>query len=144
MNQVETNELAMACADSMYARDHAAKSMGITIGEVKQGYACVHMKVRKDMLNGHDICHGGYVFALADTAFAYACNSYNKITVAQNCDIDFLRSAKEGEELSAVAEERVRGGKTGLYDVTVSRTNGEVLAYFRGRSYQLNGVLLQQ
>jgi acyl-CoA thioesterase len=142
MNQDEANQLAAACADSMYARDRAAQKMGITIREVKRAYACLHMKVRKDMLNGHDICHGGYIFALADTAFAYACNSYNKVTVAQNCDIDFLQPGKEGDELIAEAKERVRGGKTGLYDVTVSRVEGEILAHFRGRSYQLNGVLL--
>ncbi len=138
MNGPKADELARACAESMYARDTAAREVGITLDEVKAGYACLKMKVRADMLNGHDICHGGFLFTLADTAFAYACNSYNKVTVAQHAEIDFVQAGKEGDELIAIAEERRRSGRTGLYDVTVSRVDGEVLAYFRGRSYQIN------
>ena len=144
MTRLKDDELAVACADSMFERDIAAQEVGITLEEVKSGYARLKMIVRPDMLNGHDVCHGGFLFMLADTAFAYACNSYNKVTYAQSCDIDFIRPGKEGDDLIAIAEERVRGRRTGLYDVTVSRDDGEVLAHFRGRSYQLKGELLQQ
>jgi acyl-CoA thioesterase len=144
MSQIDKDELARACADSMYARDQAAQTMGIQIVKVHQGNASLSMKVSKDMLNGHDICHGGYIFALADTAFAYACNSYNKVTVAQNCDIDFLQVGKFGDELLAIAQERTRGGRTGLYDVSVSRADGEIVAQFRGRSFQIKGEVIQQ
>ncbi len=143
MKQTEANSLALACAESMYKRDTAAQTLGITIDKVEQGYACLKMNVRAEMLNGHNICHGGFLFALADTAFAYPCNSYNKVTVAQNCEIDFVQAGKEGDELVAIAEERRRSGKTGLYDITVSRLDGEVLAFFRGRSYQIKGEVLQ-
>ena len=144
MNGSKADELARACAESMYARDTAARELGITLDEVKAGYACLKMKVRTDMLNGHDICHGGFLFTLADTAFAYACNSYNKVTVAQHAEIDFVQAGKEGDELIAIAEERRRGGRTGLYDVTVSRVDGEVLAYFRGRSYQIKEEVIKE
>lgn len=96
------------------------------------------------MLNGHDICHGGFIFALADNAFAYACNTHDKVTVAQSCDIDFIQAGKKDDELTAVAEERTRSGRTGLYDVTVRRSDGEILALFRGRSYQVKGALLKE
>ena len=144
MNESKADELARACAESMYARDTAAREVGITLDEVKAGYACLKMKVRADMLNGHDICHGGFLFTLADTAFAYACNSYNKVTVAQHAEIDFVQAGKEGDELIAIAEERRRSGRTGLYDVTVSRVDGEVLAYFRGRSYQIKEEVIKE
>jgi phenylacetic acid degradation protein PaaD len=144
MTLLKADELAVACADSMYEKDIAVQEAGITLEEVKSGYARMKMIVRPDMLNGHDVCHGGFLFMLADSAFAYACNSHNKNTLAQNCDIDFLQSGKEGDELFASAEERVRGRRTGLYDVTVSRADGEVLAYFRGRSYQVKGALLHE
>ncbi len=144
MTRLKADELAVACADSMYEKDIAAQEVGITLEEVKSGYARLKMVVRPDMLNGHDVCHGGFLFMLADTAFAYACNSYNKVTYAQSCDIDFVQPGKKGDDLIAIAEERVRGCRTGLYDVTVSRADGEVLAYFRGRSYQVKGVLLHE
>jgi acyl-CoA thioesterase len=142
MTRLKADELAVACAETMYAKDIAAQKMGISIHEIKSGYACLKMTVTEDMLNGHDVCHGGFLFGLADTAFAYACNSYNKITLAQNCEIDFLRSGKAGDELIAIAEQRFRGRRTGLYDVSVSRADGEVVAHFRGRSYQIKGELL--
>lgn len=144
MNQSKADELAKACAEAMYTHDPATQALGISIIEIRQGYARMKMKVRADMLNGHDICHGGFLFALADNAFAYACNTHNKITVAQSCDIDFLQAGKKGDELIAVAEERKRSGRTGVYDVTVSRSDGEVLALFRGRSCQIKGTLLKE
>jgi acyl-CoA thioesterase len=144
MNESKADELARACAESMYKRDIAAKESGIVLDEVKAGYACLEMKVRADMLNGHNVCHGGYLFLLADTTFAYACNSYNRVTYAQSCDIDFVEAARGGEKLIAVAEECRRGHRTGLYDVSVSRVNGDILAYFRGRSYQIKGEVIKE
>ncbi|MBT7953130.1 MAG: hydroxyphenylacetyl-CoA thioesterase PaaI [Gammaproteobacteria bacterium] len=144
MNDINADELAQACAASMYKRDFAVQKAGITLDIVKPGYACLEMEVREDMVNGHNVCHGGYLFLLADTAFAYACNSYNKVTYAQSCDIDFIEAAKSGEKLIAVAEECKRGRRTGVYDATISRVDGEILAYFRGRSYQVKGEVIQE
>jgi acyl-CoA thioesterase len=100
------------------------------------------MTVRPDMVNGHHICHGGMIFTLADTAFAYACNSYNKNTVASACNIDFLAPGKEGEVLEAEAQERSLSGRTGVYDVTVRTREGRVVALFRGKSYRINGEVI--
>ncbi|NKB38517.1 MAG: hydroxyphenylacetyl-CoA thioesterase PaaI [Gammaproteobacteria bacterium] len=143
MSDTEADELASACADAMYERDVAAQAAGIILDSVRCGHASLKMTVRADMLNGHDVCHGGYLFLLADTAFAYACNSYNRVALAQNCDIDFVRPGKEADDLIATAEERRKGGRTGLYDVTVRKSDGEVLAHFRGRSVQLNEAVIQ-
>jgi len=137
------DELAVACAEAMYARDLASKSLGIRIVEIKQGFALLKMAIRADMLNGHDVCHGGFIFTLADTAFAYACNSRNRVSLAQSCSIDFIRPGQAGEELRAEAEERSRQGRTGLYDVTVCGPDGAALAYFRGRSRSLRGEVIQ-
>ena len=116
MTQLSAEELARACGDAIYSRDHAARALGIELEEIKPGFAKMSMSVRADMLNGHGICHGGYIFTLSDTAFAYACNSYNKVSVAQNCEIDFLIPAQEGQKLTASAQERQRGRKTGVYE----------------------------
>jgi acyl-CoA thioesterase len=125
---------ALRSAARMYADDQAAKALGISIDEVAPGRATARMRVTGDMANGHGIAHGGYIFLLADTAFAYACNSYGPVTVAQGCQITFLRPAREGDELIAVAAERVRMERTGIYDVSVRRADGEVLAELRGHS----------
>lgn len=143
MSDMDADELAAACAESMYERDVAAQAAGISLEFVKCGYASLKMTVRADMLNGHEVCHGGYLFLLADTAFAYACNSYNKVALAQNCDIDFVRPGKEADELTAIAKELRKGGRTGLYDVSIRRRDGEILAHFRGRSVQLNEAVIQ-
>jgi acyl-CoA thioesterase len=100
------------------------------------------MLVRGDMVNGHHICHGGMIFSLADTAFAYACNSYNKNTVASACHIDFLAPGKEGEMLEAEAIEQSQSGRTGVYDVTVRSSSGKTVALFRGKSYRINGEVI--
>ena len=100
------------------------------------------MTVRQDMVNGHHICHGGLIFTLADSAFAYACNSYNKNTVASACHIDFLSPAKEGDILEAEAIEQSLSGRTGVYDVTVRTRNGKTVALFRGKSYRINGEVI--
>lgn len=142
MTQMTAEELARRCADSMYARDIAAQEMGIRLDYIGPGSSRVTMQVKGHMLNGHGVCHGGFIFALADTAFAYACNSRNAATLAQNCSIDFVSPAREGDVLIAEAEEYHQFSRTGLYDVTVSRDNGQVVARFRGRSYRVRGTIL--
>ncbi|MEV6495256.1 hydroxyphenylacetyl-CoA thioesterase PaaI [Actinoplanes sp. NPDC051633] len=117
----------------MFDRDQASKGLGIELLDAREGQARVRMTVTAAMVNGHDMAHGGYVFLLADTAFACACNSHGPVTVAAGCDINFLRPARLGDELEAVATERALSGRNGIYDVTVSR-GGDVVAEFRGRS----------
>lgn len=131
--------LARATGEHMYARDHATQGLGIVLLEVKPGYARMHMKVRTDMLNGHAMCHGGFIFTLADSTFAFACNSYNVQTVAAGCSIEFLAPAFEGELLVAEAIEQSRSGKTGVYDIAVTNPEGRKVALMRGKSHQLKG-----
>jgi len=126
----------------MYAADRASQHLGMTIEDVAPGRATLRMPVTDIMINGHDICHGGYVVLLADSAFAFACNTYNRRTVAQGLDVTFLRAVRLGDVLVAVATERARQGRTGIYDVTVSREGGEVVAEFRGRSRTIDGTLV--
>jgi acyl-CoA thioesterase len=135
----EPQRFAEAVAEGMYALDRAAQSWGVRIEEIRPHYAMARMTVREDMLNSHGVCHGGILFALADTAFAYASNSENKATLAVSCSISFAAAVREGAALTAVAEKRTRGGRTGVYDVTVTDGNGETVALFRGNSYQVNG-----
>jgi len=130
----EAMSRALRSAARMYADDQAARALGISIDEVAPGRATARMRVTEDMTNGHGIAHGGYIFLLADTAFAYACNSYGPVTVAQACEVTFLRPAHEGDELVASAAERIRMDRSGIYDVSVSRADGKVLAEFRGHS----------
>lgn len=139
---IEAQALADATAAAMWARDRAAQALGIRIVRVGPGSALLTMAVRADMVNGHHICHGGMIFSLADTAFAYACNSYNKNTVASACHIDFLAPAKEGEMLEAEAVEQSASGRTGVYDVTVRTAHGRTVALFRGKSYRISGEVI--
>ncbi|GAA3989061.1 hydroxyphenylacetyl-CoA thioesterase PaaI [Comamonas faecalis] len=134
--------LADATARAMFARDRAAQALGMHIERVGPGSALLTMPVRADMVNGHAICHGGLIFSLADTAFAYACNSYNKNTVASACHIDFLAPAREGDLLEAEATERSASGRTGVYDITVRRPGGQIVALFRGKSYRISGEVI--
>ncbi len=136
-------ELARACAAAMYADDHASRAAGITITDVQPGRAIARMPVTDVMINGHALCHGGYVFLLADTAFAFACNSGGEATVAQGCDIVFVRPARLGEVLVAEAVQRLTYGRNGLCDVTVRDSGGDVVAEFRGRSRGLGRPLLE-
>ena len=132
-------ERARESAARMYADDQATKTLRISIGEVGPGRATARMRVTADMTNGHGIAHGGYIFLLADTAFAYACNSYGPVTVAQGGQITFLLPAREGDELTASAAERVRVERNGVYDVSVCRADGTILAEFRGQSRTVPG-----
>lgn len=118
----------------MLARDRSTRGMGIDVEVTDVGEVCARMRVRDDMVNGHDACHGGFVFALADTAFAFACNAYDRVTVAAGASIEFVRPARAGDELVAVARERYRGRRTGYYDVRITNQDGETVALFSGRS----------
>ena len=142
LSAAEAQALAEATAEAMYARDAAAQALAIRIVRVQPGAALLTMTVRPDMVNGHHICHGGMIFTLADTAFAYACNSYNKNTVASACHIDFLAPAREGETLEAEAVERSAAGRTGVYDITVRNNHGTTIALFRGKSYRIAGEVI--
>ncbi len=139
LSPAEALALAQDAAQAMWSRDHAAQGLGMAIAEVRPGTARLTMTVRQDMVNGHAICHGGLLFTLADTAFAYACNSYNRNTVASACHIDFLAPGFLGDQLVAEAVERSQSGRTGVYDVTVSNAAGKTLALFRGKSYRIQG-----
>lgn len=134
--------IAEAVGKGMYAKDRAAQALGITLLEIRPGYARMSMAVRGDMLNGHATCHGGLIFTLADTAFAYACNSGNHATVAQSCTITFLSAPREGDVLTATAQERQRGRRTGFTDIDIADQTGKLVAVFRGHSYQVNGTVV--
>ena len=131
--------VAESSASAMYAQDRASQALGMRMLEIRPGYARLAMTVREDMVNGHKICHGGLIFTLADSAFAFACNTYDVVTVASSGSIEFLLSARLGDELTAIAEERSRAKRTGVYDVAVRNQRGEFVAMFRGRSHEIGG-----
>lgn len=134
--------LAERVAAAMYARDNASQGLHIRIVAVQPGMAELTMTVRADMVNGHAISHGGFVFTLADSAFAYACNSYNISTVAAGCAIEFLAPSREGDVLTATAREHTLVGRNGIYDVDVKNQNGETIALFRGKSTRIKGMII--
>ena len=135
---------AERAAGALFDRDRASRALGMRIVAVGPGRAQVSMQVRADMLNGHGLCHGGIVFALGDSAFAFACNSHNESTVAAAASIDFLASAREGDELMAEARELWRTGRNGLYEIVVSNQRGERIALFRGRCYRIRGQVSEE
>lgn len=138
----DPQRLAEAVGDAMYARDSASRMLGMTLDSIAPGRAQMTMRVRPDMCNGHGICHGGLIFTLADSTFAFACNSYNVNTVASGCAIDFLAAAKSGDALTARAEMRQQGSRIGVYDISVSNQKDEVIALFRGKSYRMKGDVI--
>ncbi|HUA53151.1 MAG TPA: hydroxyphenylacetyl-CoA thioesterase PaaI [Candidatus Sulfotelmatobacter sp.] len=143
MEATEADALAEAVAAALFARDTAAQSLGMALEAIAPGFARLVMAVRDDMLNGHGMCHGGLIFTLADTAFAYACNSRNDSTVAAAAEIQFLSPGRAGETLVAVAHERAVSGRVGIYDVDVTdRASGRIVAVFRGRSQRIAGTVL--
>ena len=137
-------EMARACAEAMWAEDLASQRLGMSLDAVEPGAATVSMTVTREMSNGHGTCHGGYVFTLADSAFAFACNGYNQRTVAQHCSITFVAPAHEGDRLTAVARENTRFGRSGIYDITVTREDGTLIAEFRGHSRTVKGSHLPE
>jgi len=134
--------IARACADAMWADDVASRALGMELIAVEPGHAVLAMNVTEKMVNGHDLCHGGYIFTLADSAFAFACNTYNQRTVAQHCAITFVATAQRGDRLVGRATERMRAGRSGIYDVTVTREEGFVIAEFRGNSRVVEGEIV--
>jgi acyl-CoA thioesterase len=136
-------ERARRAGRALQKKDQAAKTLGIQIHEVTPGGARLTMRVRPDMTNGHQVCHGGFLFSLADTAFAYACNSYGDNTLAAAASIDFLAPAYADEVLTATARELWRAGRSGLYEVDVTNQKGERIAIFRGRSHRISGKIIE-
>jgi acyl-CoA thioesterase len=141
-NGMTPDETARATAEAMYAADACSRALGLELLEVRPGYARMRMTVRADFLNGHQICHGGLIFTLADSTFAFACNSYNINTVASGCSIEFLRPVREADVLTAEAIEQTLSGRTGIYDIRVTNRQNETVAMFRGKSAQIKGNLV--
>jgi acyl-CoA thioesterase len=138
-SELSAQQVAELVRDRMAANDRASKSLGMQVVEVGPGRAVLTMTVRADMVNGHDLCHGGLIATLADSAFAFACNSYNELTVASGFAIDLVAPAKLGDVLTARCSEVSKAGRTGVYDVEVENQRGERVAVFRGRSYTVKG-----
>lgn len=139
---MDAAELARACADAMWADDAASRGLGMELVLVEPGHAVLAMTVKPSMVNGHELCHGGFIFMLADSAFAFACNTYNQITVAQQCAVTFIRPGKLGDKLRADAMEVSKSGRSGIYDITVTRQDGTVIAEFRGHSRAIEGEIV--
>lgn len=137
-------QLADAVGRHMFERDSCAQALGMSLDAIGPGYARMTMAVRDDMTNGHKIAHGGMMFTLADAAFAYACNAYNHVAVAAGCDIVFPAAAKVGDVLTAACEEKHMRGRNGVYDVTITNQNGEVVALFRGHARRLKGTVVPE
>lgn len=140
----DADEIARASAQAMWADDAACQALGIKVLEVRPGYARLEMAIAKHMVNGHGMCHGGYIFTLADSAFAYACNSFGQRAVAQQCAITYVSPGRLGTRLVAEAAARVQQERSGIYDVTVRDDKGAVLAEFRGHSRTLPGSLIDK
>lgn len=141
MNTSTDMTLAQRSAQVMYCDDACAKAMEISIEQVSEGFAQLSMSITAQMLNGHKTCHGGQLFSLADTAFAYACNSHGLAAVASSCSIDFIRPGFEGDTLTAIAQVKHQGKRTGLYEVEVTNQHGKTLAWFSGRAHRLGHCL---
>ncbi|MBZ0130254.1 MAG: hydroxyphenylacetyl-CoA thioesterase PaaI [Rhodobacteraceae bacterium] len=139
MRATTPGEIAMRCAEVMWKEDRAARELGVILDSVGPGIATTSMRVEDRHLNGKGMCHGGVIFTLADVAFAYACNSYNHVAVAQFNTISFIAPGKSGERLTAVARETMNNGRQGIYDITVTSDDGHVVAEFRGNSKVIKG-----
>ena len=133
-------QTAERVCDGLFANDRASKMLGMRIVEIGPGTATLALTVRDDMLNGHGICHGGLIATLADSTFAFACNSYDELTVASGFGIDFIAPGRSGDVLTARCLEVAKSGRTGVYDIEVTNQRGERIAVFRGRSYTIKGT----
>lgn len=138
---LSADQIARACADAMWAEDDASSSLGMEIVDIRAGKATLTMTVQPHMVNGQRIAHGGFIFLLADSAFAFACNSHNERAVAAQCQITFIKPGKLGDKLVATAREISRSGRSGIYDIRVT-TNDVVIAEFRGHSRTIPGTWL--
>jgi acyl-CoA thioesterase len=139
---LSSDDIARACAEAMWKEDDASKGLGMEIVEVSSGHATLAMTVKPHMVNGQRIAHGGFIFTLADSAFAFACNTHNERAVAAQGNITFIRPGKLGDRLVATAHEISRSGRSGIYDVRVTTDEGTVIAEFRGHSRVIGGVWL--
>ena len=145
LTEAEAADLARRVGESMYAADEASKdTMGMELLACQPGRASMRMVVRPLHLNGHKICHGGFIFTLADSTFAFACNSRNHATVANGCSIEFLRPAHEGDVLTAEGVEQTLSGRHGIYDIRVNNQKGQAVALFRGKSTQISGTVIPE
>ena len=145
MMSTDAHTLAQQVAAAMFSVDTATKdTMGMEILTCEPGRAVLRMPVRELHLNGHQICHGGFIFTLADSTFAFACNSYNKVAVAAGCSIEFLKPAKLGDVLTCEGVEQTLSGRHGIYDMRVTNQHGETIAMFRGKSAQIQGTVIPQ
>ena len=138
----DPKETARRSAEAMWAGDRASQDLGMELLEVGPGTATLAMTVSDSMVNGHDTAHGGFIFALADSAFAFACNGYNQVTVAQNCTITYVSPGRIGDRLTAEAREVSRKGRSGIYDIRISNQSGDLVAEFRGLSRTVKGTHL--
>ena len=142
MSQLSPQALAEACAEALLAGDEATQFLEMSLSNVEPGKCSVSMTIKNTMCNGHGTCHGGYIFTLADSAFAFACNTYNQRAVAQHCNVTYLHPAASGDRLTATAVEVSKKGRNGIYDVRVCNDKAEVVAEFRGHSRTIKGTLL--
>lgn len=141
--QDEDARLAVEVGRLMWAEDRASQALGMELLEVRPGAARIRMRIRADMTNGHGICHGGYMFLLADSTFAFACNSRNQRTVAASAEIHFLAPAAEGDVLTAEGVEQHLAGRSGVYDIRVTDQSGRLVALFRGKSASIKGRFVE-
>ncbi|NLD67614.1 MAG: hydroxyphenylacetyl-CoA thioesterase PaaI [Limnobacter sp.] len=140
----QAQERAREVGRLMMADDRASRHLGIELLEIGPGRAKMSLAIRPELTNGHGICHGGYIFLLSDTAFAFACNSHNQRTVASGCTIEFLAPAHDGDVLTAEAVEQHRVGRQGVYDVRVNDQRGKLIALFRGKSATIKGQFFEE
>ena len=141
---MDSKERAVKSAAAMWADDHASKWIGMVLGPVSEGTAVMELKVQQHHCNGHGMCHGGVIFSLADSAFAFACNSRNQATVAQHNNISFIASGQVGDTLTAVATEVSLTGRSGIYDVRVTNQDNKTIAEMRGLSRSIKGNLFSE
>jgi acyl-CoA thioesterase len=143
-SELDPQAMAEACAKTMWNEDSASQRLDMALDHIAPGEATLAMTVTAEMTNGHGTCHGGYIFTLADSAFAFACNSYNQRAVAQHCSVTFIAPAHRGDRLTAAAREVNRRGRGGIYDITVTNQKGEHVAEFRGHSRTVKGTHLPE
>ncbi|WHA43334.1 hydroxyphenylacetyl-CoA thioesterase PaaI [Agrobacterium larrymoorei] len=144
VSNLSPQALAEACAKAMWDEDNASRHLGMEILSVAPGKAAITMTITENMTNGVGTCHGGYMFTLADSAFAFACNTYNQRTVAQHCSVTFIAPALKGDRLTATAHEVLRKGRSGIYDIRITNQEGEQIAEFRGHSRTIKGTHLPE
>ncbi|TXB70966.1 hydroxyphenylacetyl-CoA thioesterase PaaI [Paracoccus aurantiacus] len=144
ISEMTPQEIAQGSADAMWATDRASQRLGMKIEHIAPGQATLSMTVTEAMTNGHENAHGGYIFTLADSAFAFACNTYNAVTVGQQASINYVAPGRLGDVLTATAREASRSGRSGVYDVNITNQDGQQVAHFRGLSRAVKGTYLPE